>query len=80
MPVHVQLFAFIFVLLKLSVYTVKIHYKMNLKQIPAAERKPKAELSTQLIEMHQLIAVSCFIDRSQYLVSIKIYLPPQYNQ
>jgi hypothetical protein len=70
MPVHVQLFAFTFVLLKLTVYAVKIHYKINLKQIPTAERKPKAEVAKQLITS------SCLVDRSHFLVSIKIYLPP----
>ena len=39
LPVLVQLFEFIFVLVKLILYAIKIHSKINVKQIHTAERK-----------------------------------------
>jgi len=41
---------------------------------------PNKEVAKQLIAIYQSTVMSCLVNRGHFLVPIKIYLPPQYDQ
>jgi len=41
---------------------------------------PDTEVAKQLTAIHKSTAMSCLVNRGHFLVPIKTYLPPQYDQ
>jgi hypothetical protein len=59
---------------------VKVVKKESLVNEQISTNYCTAEVTKQSILIYRLIAASCLVDRCRLLVSVKINLPPHYNQ
>ena len=59
---------------------VKVVKKESLVNKQISPNYCTADATKQSILIYRLIAASCLVDRGRFLVSVKIHLPPHYDQ